>query len=61
MTQIVLEHINVTVRDAQATAEELCTLFDWKVRWHGDAMDGKFPMRCKLHGSVILFTDAGAA
>ena len=29
-----------TVRDAKATAEELCGLFDWKVRWHGDAMDG---------------------
>jgi catechol 2,3-dioxygenase-like lactoylglutathione lyase family enzyme len=40
MTQTVLEHINFTVRDAKATADELCGLFDWKVRWHGDAMDG---------------------
>ena len=40
MPQIVLEHINFTVRDAKATAPELCELFDWKVRWHGSAMDG---------------------
>ncbi len=41
MAQVVLEHINFTVRDAQATAEELCSLFDWKVRWHGDGLDGQ--------------------
>ena len=40
MAQVTLEHINFTVRDAQSTAEELCGLFDWLVRWHGDAMDG---------------------
>jgi len=40
MTQIVLEHINFTVRDAKATAEELSALFDWKIRWHGDSREG---------------------
>ena len=41
MSQIFLEHINFTVADAKASADELCQLFDWKVRWHGDAMDGQ--------------------
>ena len=41
MMPVVLEHINFTVYDAKATAEELCTLFDWKVRWHGDGLDGE--------------------
>ena len=41
MTETVLEHINFTVRDAKATAEELCALFDWKIRWHGEALDGQ--------------------
>ena len=41
MNQVFLEHINFTVSDAQATAEELCGLFDWQVRWHGDALDGQ--------------------
>ena len=35
-----LEHVNVTVRDPQATAQMLIDLFDWKVRWHGEAMGG---------------------
>lgn len=30
-----LEHINVTVRDADVTAKVLCDLFGWKVRWQG--------------------------
>ncbi|NKB53885.1 MAG: VOC family protein [Rhizobiaceae bacterium] len=41
MTPVILEHINFTVRDAKATADELCSLFDWKVRWHGGALDGE--------------------
>ena len=30
-----LEHLNVTVKDANATAELLCNLFGWHVRWSG--------------------------
>lgn len=40
MTQATLEHVNVTVSDATATAELLCRLFDWQIRWTGDAIDG---------------------
>lgn len=39
MTQAFLEHINVTVSDPQATAEFLCEIFGWKIRWHGDAIN----------------------
>ncbi len=35
-----LEHINLTVRDAKVTANTLCTLFDWKIRWEGEVLDG---------------------
>ena len=35
MAEATLEHVNVTVRDAKATAERLCALFDWKIRWEG--------------------------
>jgi hypothetical protein len=35
-----LEHVNLTVRDPRATAELLCTLFDWNIRWQGEAIDG---------------------
>lgn len=41
MAPVILEHINFTVRDAKATAEELCDLFDWEIRWHGDGLNGE--------------------
>lgn len=40
MTQAQLEHINFTVSDSAETAKRLCDLFDWKVRWSGEAKDG---------------------
>ena len=33
-----LEHVNFTVADPDATAAELCALFDWQVRWAGPGM-----------------------
>ncbi|SFJ30651.1 VOC family protein [Jannaschia pohangensis] len=33
-----LEHLNITVRDPDAVAEELCTLLDWRIRWAGPAL-----------------------
>ena len=35
-----LEHVNITVTDPEKTARMLCDLFDWKIRWHGDAING---------------------
>lgn len=35
-----LEHANITVSDADATAAWMCDLFGWHVRWKGPAIDG---------------------
>ncbi len=35
-----LEHLNVTVRDPDATAALLTDLFGWRVRWAGAALHG---------------------
>lgn len=35
-----LEHINITVSDPAKTADMLCELFDWKIRWAGASMLG---------------------
>ena len=35
----IFEHVNLTVTDAERTAKRLCALFDWKVRWHGPAIN----------------------
>ncbi len=40
MAPAILEHVNVTVSDPTATAVLLSTLFDWHIRWHGDAKNG---------------------
>jgi len=40
MTHSVLEHVNLTVSDARKTANQLCKLFDWKIRWHGPSLGG---------------------
>ena len=37
MTHATLEHANLTVRDAVKTADLLCALFDWTIRWQGPA------------------------
>lgn len=35
-----LEHINITVPDPAKTAAWMCALFDWRIRWQGDAIYG---------------------
>lgn len=35
-----LEHINLSVADAYATADVLCRAFGWTIRWQGKTSDG---------------------
>ncbi len=35
-----LEHVNLTVSDPQQRAALLSRIFDWHIRWQGDAMNG---------------------
>jgi catechol 2,3-dioxygenase-like lactoylglutathione lyase family enzyme len=35
-----IEHVNITVVDLRRTTELLETLFDWHVRWSGQAQNG---------------------
>ena len=36
-----LEHANITVTDADATAAWMTSLFGWHIRWDGEAKDGR--------------------
>lgn len=38
MAQGQLEHINYTVANAKRSAEKLCEIFDWKIRWSGQSI-----------------------
>jgi len=53
----VLEHVNVTVSDPKATAVWLGAVFDWKIRWEGDAISGGYTAHVGDEGSyVALYT-----
>ncbi|MGI9350787.1 MAG: VOC family protein [Rhizobiaceae bacterium] len=41
MSKAVVEHVNMTVSDPKKTADMLCRIFNWKIRWHGTAMNGE--------------------
>ncbi len=40
MSHAILEHVNVTVSDPHRTADLLCKLFDWDIRWSGPSQMG---------------------
>ncbi len=40
MQKATLEHVNVTVSDPQRTADMMCRLFGWRIRWHGPSSMG---------------------
>ena len=40
LSNATLEHVNVTVTDPQQTAEMICRLFGWRIRWRGTAIHG---------------------
>jgi catechol 2,3-dioxygenase-like lactoylglutathione lyase family enzyme len=35
-----LEHVNVTVKNPEATAKMLCDVFGWQIRWQGPSKMG---------------------
>ena len=39
MKNAYLEHTNLTVKNPEELASLFCRLFDWKIRWEGDALD----------------------
>ena len=56
----ILEHVNFSVSDPQKTAEMLCTLFDWRIRWSGDAIHGGHTIHVGGDDSyVAIYAQAG--
>ncbi len=55
-----LEHVNYTVSDPRGTADILCTIFDWKIRWAGAAISGGKSVHVGENDSYIaLYTPPG--
>ena len=57
MGEVRLEHLNITVRDPLATASILSELFDWHIRWQGEAIHGGFTVHVGAESTYLaLYT-----
>lgn len=55
-----LEHVNVTVQDAKATAALFADLFDWHVRWEGASIHDGYSVHVGSDTSyVALYNNKG--
>ena len=59
MAQATLEHVNVTVSDPARTADRLCRLFDWRIRWQGEAIHGGKTVHVGADDSYIALYTRG--
>lgn len=44
-----IEHVNITVVDAEASAQLMCRVFGWRIRWRGDAAGPTDSGGCSIH------------
>ena len=62
MTLPRIEHVNLTVRDADRSAALMGRLFGWRVRWKGPAMNGGTTVHVGSDAHYLaLYTARGAA
>ena len=54
-----LEHVNFTVSDPKRTAELMCDLFGWKIRWQGDAKLGGYTYHVGGDDSYLAIYSSG--
>ncbi|MBX3560204.1 MAG: VOC family protein [Sphingomonas sp.] len=48
-----LEHVNVTVADPKRTAQMLCDLFGWHIRWQGPAKANGFTVHVGANDNYL--------
>lgn len=59
MADAYLEHVNVTVTDPKAVANLLCDLFNWRIRWEGDAISDGYSLHVGNDSSYIVLYSRG--
>lgn len=61
MTEVLLEHVNMTVSDPDRTASMLRDLFGWRVRWSGGSKAGGYSVHVGTGARyVALYRPSGA-
>ena len=53
MSEAMLEHVNLTVRDAMGTADRLCALFGWTIRWQGASINDGYSVHVGGEASYL--------
>jgi len=59
MAEARVEHINLTVNDPDATAAVLVELFDWRIRWSGEAIHGGYSVHVGGTDTYIALYNSG--
>ena len=59
MKSAMLEHVNFTVRDPIKTANRMCDLFGWHIRWQGPAIDGGMSVHVGSNDSYMALYTPG--
>ena len=59
MTVATLEHVNITVSDPHKTAEMMCRLFDWQIRWQGPSAVGGYTIHVGGEDSYLAIYSLG--
>ena len=55
-----LEHANISVSSPQKTAAFLCDIFNWHIRWQGDATDNGYTIHVGSDdGYLAVFSQSG--
>lgn len=55
MRQAYLEHANINVSNPDLSAQSLCDLFDWDIRWSGPSMDNGYTVHVGGRDSYVAF------
>lgn len=53
MAKCALEHVNITVTDPDRTAERICEMFGWRIRWKGPAKNGGYTVHVGTDDAYI--------
>ncbi|MEX0282633.1 MAG: VOC family protein [Arenibacterium sp.] len=59
MTQVRLEHTNITVSDPKATAAWIERVFGWKIRWEGPGMQTGYTVHIGNDDSYVALFSYG--
>lgn len=59
MTKGLFEHVNMTVSDPVKTAQMLCDLFDWNIRWQGPSLGGGHTVHVGTEAGYVALYSVG--